>query len=132
MNHQRNLNTTGVGAGSVAVAVLATLLIHSPQVKAESQAGNDESKIQQGFEIAPVPLKLAGKNRALVGLGSYLVNAASNCNSCHTQAIASEFAAGGVPFFGQLPAKINTANQAASFLLEPVRTRRNIPRAENM
>ena len=36
--------------------------------------GEDESKIQQGFAIAPVPLDLRGKNRALVGLGSYIVN----------------------------------------------------------
>ena len=33
-------------------------------------AADDESKIQQGLAIAPVPLNLAGKDRALVGLGS--------------------------------------------------------------
>lgn len=43
----------------------------------------EESRIQRGFEIAPVQLNLAGKNRALVGLGSYIMNAVSDCNSCH-------------------------------------------------
>jgi len=43
-----------------------------------------DSRIQQGFAIAPVPLNLGNKNRALVGLGSYLVNAVANCNACHT------------------------------------------------
>jgi hypothetical protein len=109
MNHQRILNTTVAGAGSVAVAVLATLLIHSPQVKAESRDGHGESRINRGFAIAPVPLRLAGKNRDLVGLGSYIVNAASGCNGCHTNASASEYAAGAVPYFGQLPAKVNPA-----------------------
>jgi hypothetical protein len=45
---------------------------------------NFKSKIQIGFDIAPVPLNLKGKNRALVGLGSYIVNAQSACNDCHT------------------------------------------------
>lgn len=45
---------------------------------------SDESRVKQGFEIAPVPLDLRGKNRALVGLGSYLVNAVGGCNDCHT------------------------------------------------
>ena len=35
---------------------------------------SDAAKIQRGFEIAPVPLNLNGKDRRLVGLGSYIVN----------------------------------------------------------
>src|SRR5947208_3242360 len=45
----------------------------------------DESIVKQGLAIAPVALNLRGKNRALVGLGSYLVNAVSECNDCHTR-----------------------------------------------
>jgi hypothetical protein len=60
---------------------------------------DDESKIQRGFEIAPVPLNVVGKNRALVGLGSYLVNG-FGCNGCHAGP-AGEFADGGNPFLGQ-------------------------------
>jgi hypothetical protein len=65
----------------------------------------DESKIQQGFAIAPVPLDLRGKNRALVGLGSYIVNT-GGCNDCHT---TPSYAPGHDPFLGQHPAQINVA-----------------------
>ena len=61
-----------------------------------------ESIIQRGFEIAPVTLDLKGKNRALVGLGSYIVNT-SGCNDCHTN---PPYADGGDPFAGQ-PEQIN-------------------------
>jgi hypothetical protein len=69
---------------------------------AASHADGDESKIKQGFAINPVPLNLAGKNRALVGLGSYIVNT-TGCNDCHTH---PSYAAGGDPFLGQ-PEQIN-------------------------
>src|SRR6185295_4338817 len=68
--------------------------------------GGDESKVQQGFAIAPVPLDLRGKNRALVGKGSYIVNAQGGCNDCHT---APPFAPGHDPFLGQ-PKEVNAAN----------------------
>jgi len=63
---------------------------------------DDASQIQRGFEIAPVPLDLKGKNRALVGLGSYIVNT-GGCNDCHTN---PPYADGGDPFQGQ-PEQIN-------------------------
>jgi len=33
-----------------------------------------------GYEIAPVPLDTRGKNRVLIGLGSYIVNAQLVCS----------------------------------------------------
>jgi hypothetical protein len=63
----------------------------------QAQAGSDESKIQQGFRIAPVHLSVHGKNHALVGLGSYLVNAVGGCNDCHT---CPSYATGHNPFAG--------------------------------
>jgi len=71
-------------------------------------AGSDddsESKIQRGFAIAPVRLNLRGKNRELVGLGSYIVNATADCNGCHSGP-SGEYAPGGDPFAGQ-PAIVN-------------------------
>jgi hypothetical protein len=80
--------------------VLAGMFGSSRRVRA---IGDDdessESKIRQGFEIAPVPLNLDGKNRALVGLGSYIVNAQADCNGCHSAGPATEFAPGGNPCF---------------------------------
>jgi hypothetical protein len=43
--------------------------------------------VQQGFAASPIPrsqLNMAGKSPAMVGLGSYLVNAAADCNGCHS------------------------------------------------
>ena len=65
------------------VLVVAGTWTSSPRVRAAGDGNNDESRIQQGFRIATVPLNLAGKNRELVGLGSYLVNAVGDCNACH-------------------------------------------------
>lgn len=45
------------------------------------------STVEQGFAASPIPedrLNLFGKDRALVGRGSYLVNAAADCNGCHS------------------------------------------------
>jgi hypothetical protein len=55
-------------------------------------------EIRIGYEIAPVTLNTRGKNRELVGLGSYIVNAQGGCNDCHTH---PEFAAGGNPYIGE-------------------------------
>ena len=73
-----------------AVALAGFMLIKSPPVRAD-EGNNDESKIQQGFAVAPVQLNLAGKDRALVGLGSYLVNVVGDCNGCHSAGPPSEF-----------------------------------------
>jgi len=104
----------------VTLACVATLLVnpsvlsknrsrvvinHAFQPLALPVLDNDEisaSTIQRGFEIAPVPLNLKGKNRALVGLGSYIVNT-GGCNDCHTN---PAYAPGGDPFQGQ-PEQIN-------------------------
>jgi hypothetical protein len=83
----------------------ATAFSHPSPVKAQS---NSESRIDRGFEIAPVPLNLEGKDRALVGLGSYLVNASGGCNDCHSGGPQTQYAPGGNPYFGQ-PTRINPA-----------------------
>jgi hypothetical protein len=77
--------------------------------KRDGSEGNDEARIEQGFAIAPVHLNLRGKNRALVGLGSYLVNAVGGCVDCHTN---PTYAHGGDPFLGQ-PKQVNTAHYLA-------------------
>lgn len=98
----------GLAIGGLA---LAGVLAHTPGALAGGKGNaafsslGDESKIKQGFAIAPVPLNLNGKNRALVGLGSYIVNAQSGCNDCHTW---PNYEDGGDPFLGE-PEQINRA-----------------------
>lgn len=88
-----------------AIYLWTTSFSSSSQVKAQS---NPESRIEQGFDIAPVPLNMEGKDRALVGFGSYLVNAAGGCNDCHAAGPQTEYLPGGNPYFGQ-PTRINPA-----------------------
>jgi hypothetical protein len=76
--------------------------------EANDNAG-EAARIIRGFQIAPVPLNLRGKNVALVGLGSYIVNAQGGCNDCHT---FPPYAAGGDPFAGE-PKKVNAARYLA-------------------
>jgi hypothetical protein len=98
--------------GTIATAVAVITGIVAFSVKGTAASGDDEteSKIKRGFDIAPVQLNLTGKNRALVGMGSYLVNAVGDCNGCHSGP-SGEYAAGGDPFQGQP----TIVNQAAYF-----------------
>jgi hypothetical protein len=84
-------------------------------IAAEPAHGDDDDRsqdaqVRRGFEIAPVPLNLHGKERRLVGLGSYLVNAVASCNDCHSAGPETEFSAGGNPYFkGNPPTVVNPA-----------------------
>ena len=60
-------------------------------------------QVLRGYEIAPVPLNLQGKDWWLVGLGSYIVNT-TGCNDCHT---FPNWATGHNPYIGE-PEQINT------------------------
>ncbi|MEO8674007.1 MAG: cytochrome C [Casimicrobiaceae bacterium] len=96
----------GVGAATLVSAVAAAVVFsHSPIARGQDGEGGDGDggRIVQGYRIAPVKLNLHGKNRALVGLGSYIVNAEGGCNDCHT---APPYAVGGDPYQGQ-PKKVN-------------------------
>jgi len=67
--------------------------------KDDDRGRSDEhSKIQIGYAIAPVSLNVRGKNPALVGLGSYIVNAQADCAGCHSN---PTYAAGGDPHLGE-------------------------------
>jgi len=109
MTLRQFLKTIG-SCAALAVVVLVGMSITSPRGQAYGEDnGGKESEIRQGFAIAPVPLNLDGKNRALVGLGSYLVNAVADCNGCHNAGPGNnQFLPGGNPYFGQ-PKMINQA-----------------------
>jgi hypothetical protein len=71
---------------------------------------SDAARAEIGYDIAPVPLNLVGRDRFLVGLGSYLVNAAGDCNGCHSAGPNTEYARGGNPYFkGNPPQVVNQA-----------------------
>lgn len=96
-------------AVAFAVFSLGTLAVSAGSDHDDHDHSLDQSRVQQGFNIAPVPLDLRGKNRELVGYGSYLVNAIGGCNDCHTN---PSYATGGDPFSGQ-PKQVNAAHYLA-------------------
>jgi hypothetical protein len=79
-----------------------------PAQESDHHAFDNESRIRRGFEVAPVPVNLEHKDRALVGLGSYLVNSVASCNDCHSDGPMTEYLPGGNPFFNQ-PQQVNPA-----------------------
>ena len=90
-------------AAAVAGLVIAGMVATSPRGRADDRDDREDDndpRIEQGFDIAPVPLELEGHNRKLVGLGSYLVNTIG-CNDCHDTGPRNQYAKGGNPFFGQ-------------------------------
>src|SRR3989442_11790167 len=94
------MNRILIIAGSLVGLVLSIALIGGTHGKAQNS--DSESRIQQGFANAPVSLDLRGKNRAVVGLGSCLVNVVADCNGCHNAGPGNnQFATGGNPYFGQ-------------------------------
>jgi hypothetical protein len=102
----------GVGAAT-AIAVFVGVVISCGPVRAWDDDHDEDARVSQGFKIAPVPLNLAGKNKPLVGLGSYLVNASGDCNGCHSNGPATEFTPTGNPYLLSPPfgghMKINPA-----------------------
>jgi hypothetical protein len=112
MAPKKLVSAVGVSASCVA-AVLVGTLISSPRVQAnDDDRDRDESRVQEGFEIAPVSLNLTGLDRALVGKGSYIVNAQADCNGCHNSPdLGGEFVIPtGMPYFlkpPQVRTKIN-------------------------
>ena len=93
------------------LAGLAVILLGALAGGGRAEApDSEESQVQQGLAIAPVPLDLHGKNRALVGLGSYIINAHSECLDCHS---CPTFAPGHNPFLGQPKPWVNATNYLA-------------------
>ena len=103
-------------ASAALVLVLCVLGVSAAAPPAGGQAvekassGNPElDRILTGFRIAPVPLIKKGRDKNLLGLGSYIVNAQSGCNDCHTN---PPYAPGGDPYLGE-PKRINTEHYLA-------------------
>jgi hypothetical protein len=109
--NRMTLKQIGKPAGAIAVfavITLAMMLSNSHTVKGDDD--DSESKVRRGFQIVPalVHLNLEGKDRELVGLGSYIVNGQADCNGCHSAGPQTEFSPGGNPYFAQ-PETINPA-----------------------
>jgi hypothetical protein len=107
MTKHSSARIAGSVIGLIAI-VLALRLSKSPRAHANDD--DSDTRIEIGFKIAPVPLNLEGKDRDMVGLGSYLVNAIGDCNGCHSSGSAPlgiyPYVTGNNPYFSQ-PEKID-------------------------
>src|SRR5262245_51831587 len=105
--NMRIMRSLGMGAACLGLAAGAMAREESAEDQSARGAANEllASRVAIGYRINPVELRLRGKNRFLVGFGSYLVNAGGGCNDCHTH---PSFAPGGDPFAGETE-MINTS-----------------------
>ncbi len=98
---------------TAAASMLCAMAVAPSKADNDDEHGADRSEqslVRRGFQVVPpgVSLNLVGRNRALVGLGSYIVNT-GGCNDCHTH---PAYAPGGNPFLGQ-PEMINPGQYLA-------------------
>src|SRR5437868_11514865 len=90
-------------------AIWFTAVLLGTMVQGSAAPADEISQILRGYEIISeifpkkTKLNLAGKDWALVGLGSYLVNS-TGCNDCHTH---PNWADNHNPYMGQ-PKQLNT------------------------
>ena len=103
---KKHLGIQIAGACAVTVAVMIAAST-TPSRVAKAQSAGD-SRVAIGLAAAPVPLNLANKNLALVGLGSYFVNVTGDCNGCHSAGPPSQYVRGSNPYMGQ-PKQVNPA-----------------------
>jgi len=97
-------NTHG-GIMKLSILALAMLLA----LAGSTAMAADSPDVEQGLKVAPVTLKYDANDRAVVGRGSYLVNALGGCGGCHTM---PTFEPGGDPYKGET-AKLNLKNYLA-------------------
>src|SRR5260370_34110733 len=91
MTPAQRLKVAGATAAFAGV-VLTGMFLTSTRGRAQDSGDRAESRIEQGLESAPVPLNLAGRDRALVGSGSYIVTAPADCESWHSGRSRTAFA----------------------------------------
>jgi hypothetical protein len=75
--------------------------------------------IQIGLTFAStrgIKLNMKGKDPDMVGLGSYLVNVAGDCNGCHTKDPTTEYTVPGNPYFLKPPFTGVTQINPATYL----------------
>lgn len=103
------LDTSAGGRFALISVTLIGLLFSASAARSDDGSPEEDesrdSRIERGFEVAPVALNLRGKDQQLVGLGSYLVNVTGDCNGCHSAGPATEYIFGGIPYFRGQPDK---------------------------
>jgi len=110
MAHEKIVRLTAAMSAAGIIALIGMQL--SPtNVHADDEHSNKEL-VEIGLRIAPDFINMAGKDRNLVGLGSFIVHAQADCNGCHGSDPANEYLPAHNPFFlppNNYPVKYNQA-----------------------
>lgn len=104
-------SATALGA-VVLVSASSTSHVRLP----DDDKTNEEALVEIGLKIAPVHLNFDGKDRKLVGLGSFIVNGIGDCDGCHTSGGPPNFnyANGQNPYFiGGKPGHVDPSTYLA-------------------
>ena len=97
MRYGRVVNVAIAVSTAVVIAV-GGMMLGSKKVHADD-SDTDQNLAAIGMQVAPPFIKAAGKDPTLVGLGSFLVNVAVDCNGCHVSDAANEYLPTNNPFF---------------------------------
>ncbi|MGH8012072.1 MAG: cytochrome C [Candidatus Binataceae bacterium] len=119
------------------IIVIASLCFgnsaHCAEAKSNGRSASDlHTDANAGMKLSPVPLNLHGRDPALVGRGSYLVNVVGGCGDCHSY---PKYLRGGDPFQGEkhapVAAQLNTKHYlAGGFCLGSVMSSNITPDAD--
>lgn len=102
-----DISTVRRGAFFACIAILVAGIGIGASQADDEDSGAEQSLVRIGYAMAPVPLNTVGKNKKLVGLGSYIVNVVADCNGCHSPPQLT-YASGGNPYFkGNQPKVLN-------------------------
>lgn len=96
------LKISTAGGAVAALAVMGVISSSPGHAADDFNASQDERQmVQTGLTIAAtsgISLNLANHDPDMVGLGSFLVNVAADCNGCHSNPLTTH-APGGNPYF---------------------------------
>lgn len=93
-----------VKAAALALSITGTIALVSVQlastrVHAQATSDSADAQVVIGWRIAPSFINAQGKDPALVGLGSFIVNAQAGCNGCHGSNPANQYLPTNNPYF---------------------------------
>src|SRR5882724_7725878 len=84
LHREVHMRRTAIGLSILGAFLLSFVFMTVVRVRAHDDDRDRDARVRQGLRIAPVKLDLRGKDRELVGTGSYLVNAVGGCADCHS------------------------------------------------
>jgi hypothetical protein len=116
MRLRRIVKAAAVALSTAGVITFAGVQLVSPRAHAQDNAMSEQSQIIIGLRIAPSFINANGKNPALVGLGSFIVNGQSDCNGCHGSDPANEYLPTNNPYFLSPPSSSPREYNQATYL----------------